>query len=152
MGCNQRMLESDADQISGAVRAKAAGRVLIVGDGDITRDALERLLRTKGFHVVSAQVASPLVYELVAKSPEIDVIVVDVSHGSLEPCSVIERLKSMNRGVKVVLCTSPDSGDSAGKALCAGALAVIVRPFDPNQITGLLRMAMETCTGNDRVE
>jgi two-component system chemotaxis response regulator CheY len=150
MGSDSRMAATVLDATPGPEDAKALGRVLVVGEAEETRHPLESLLRGQGFHVVGAQRPSELVYELVANSPEIDVIVVDVSCCDFEPCSVIRRIKSVNQSAKVVLCSSPDARSSLGEALCAGALAVIVRPFDPDHIAGLLQMAMESDAGNDR--
>lgn len=129
--------------------AKAAGRVLVIGENDYDRDSLQRVLREQGFHVVGAQSPSDLVYELVTRAREIDVIVVDVSEPALDIRQLVTRIRDANPAAKVVLCSPPDAGSRIGRALCAGALAVIMKPFNPGQMTGLLRMAMERTSSND---
>jgi two-component system, chemotaxis family, chemotaxis protein CheY len=131
--------------------AQVAGRVLVIGEDDLDRDALERVLGDQGFQVVGVKSPSALVYELVAHAHEIDVIVVDVSALAQDIRQLMTRIKSANPTAKVVLCSSPDAGSHIGHALCAGALAVIMKPFDPSQMTGLLNMAMERSISNDLV-
>jgi DNA-binding response OmpR family regulator len=124
------------------------GRVLVIGCHGDERDFLGEVLRDRGFAVDSIQAPNARLYENVALARDADVIVIDVGCDH-DPTLLVTRIKSLNRRAKVVLCSDGMSAARLARGLCAGALGVIMKPFDPRQLAGIVRMAMETTARND---
>lgn len=126
-----------------------AGRAVIIGEREVACRTLERLFGQRGYEVSSADAREALSCEVMKLAGEVDVVVLDVGQ-QFDTTWVVGRIREACPCARVVLCSTPDAAKGIGAALCAGALAVIMKPFDPRQLADLIRMAMERQPRNDR--
>jgi len=114
--------------------------IAVVDDDSSFREALVDLMMFAGFRVEAFASG-----EAVLGSPRLDAFegfLLDVQMPGLDGLAVLKGLRS--RGVKApaVFVTSRDDDALRERARAAGALAVFGKPFDADQLVGLLRTAL----------
>ena len=72
-----------------------------------------------------------------------DVVAVDVAIPRIDGLRLIERLREMDPGVRVIVCTAEASRDIVTQAFRCGALDYVLRPFKPERMNTALERA--TC-------
>ncbi len=116
-------------------------RVLIVDDEDIVRESLTEWLRDDGHQVKAASSARDAL-RLVAEQT-FDVALVDIKMPRTDGLELQARLREKAPDLSVIIMTAYASVESAVKALKAGAYDYMVKPFDPDELSHLLRRAQE---------
>lgn len=112
-----------------------AGHVLLVDDEELIRATGKRLLGALGYRVtVVAGGADGL--EVYARDPRaIDLVLLDLGMPDMNGQECFRRLRSLDPGVRVLLCTGNTDPQFVDELLDAGALGVVTKPFDVNQLT-----------------
>lgn len=119
-----------------------AGPVVVIGEGEAARQTLERLFGAGQFQVVTTLISAWLSHVLESLSGEVDLVVLEVSR-KLDASSIVAAIRRAYPCARVVLCLSPEAAPGVGAALSAGALAVIMKPFDPRHLNGLMRLVLD---------
>jgi len=117
--------------------------VLVVEDSEQTREALEIILRSKGFWVKSMATAQEAIPWLTV-GPLPDRVVVDYYLLSGVGTSLIEELRKMDAGnrVPVVVMTAapPSKVDELKKSTALlGPIRFVEKPFEPEQLLEALQ-------------
>jgi DNA-binding NtrC family response regulator len=115
--------------------------MLVVDDETIVRESLGAWLREDGHRVDTAESARQAL-RLVAENTY-DVALVDIKMPNMDGLELQARLAEAEPELTVIIMTAYASVDTAVHALKAGAYDYIVKPFDPDELSHLIRRAQE---------
>jgi DNA-binding NtrC family response regulator len=116
-------------------------RILVVDDEAIVRDSLGGWLRQDGHEVKTAESAKEALR--LAAEGGFDLALLDIKMPGMDGLELQSRLSSAAPGLTVVMMTAYASVDTAVQAMKAGAYDYIVKPFDPDDLSMLIRRAGE---------
>jgi DNA-binding NtrC family response regulator len=121
----------------------AAGtlRILIVDDETIVRDSLGAWFRQDGHRVDVAESAREAL-RLVGAN-RYDIAFLDIKMPGMDGLELQARLAAADPELSVVLMTAYASVETAVKAMKNGAYDYIVKPFDPDDLSMLVKRAAE---------
>ncbi|MGR9107011.1 MAG: sigma-54-dependent transcriptional regulator [Gammaproteobacteria bacterium] len=106
--------------------------VLIVEDDASLRDALSDTLELAGFTVRTAADGLDALEKLATL--KVGVVVSDVQMDNMDGLTLMENLAVQSKGLPVILMTAYGTIQKAVKAMQAGAVDYLVKPFDANTL------------------
>jgi DNA-binding NtrC family response regulator len=115
--------------------------ILVVDDEAIVRDSLEGWFRQDGHRVKTAENAKEAL-RLVAQE-HFDIALVDLKMPGMDGLELQTRLAAASPDLTLILMTAYASVDTALTAMKAGAYDYIVKPFDPDDLSLLIKRAAE---------
>jgi len=113
--------------------------ILIVDDEESVRDSLYNWFIEDGYAVECAENAKKALHLLEDK--EFDIILADIKMPGMDGMEMHRRIKALNRDSIVIIMTAFASVDTAVQALKDGAFDYITKPFDPDDLSHLIRNA-----------
>ncbi len=113
--------------------------ILIVDDEESVRDSLYNWFIEDGYIVECAGNAKIALQMLEEK--EFDIILADIKMPGMDGMEMHRRIRSLNRDSIVIIMTAFASVDTAVQALKDGAFDYITKPFDPDDLSHLIRNA-----------
>ena len=116
-------------------------RLLVVDDEAIVRESLGGWFRQDG-HSVDVAASAKEALALVA-TQRYDIALVDVKMPGMDGLELQRRLSAANPDTTVIVMTAYASVDTAIQAMKDGAYDYIVKPFDPDDLSQLIRRAAE---------
>ena len=102
--------------------------VAVVDDEETIRKALKRLLRSAGIAVESYASGQEFLQSLPAQLPQC--VVLDIGMEGMTGLDVQARLKAARMAVPVIFITALDDPGDEARAMHAGAIAFLRKPFD----------------------
>lgn len=118
--------------------------ILIVDDEESVRDSLYNWFIDDGYHVACAENAKEALSILESKN--FDIILADIKMPGMDGLEMHRRIKSLNKDSIVIIMTAFASVSTAVQALKDGAYDYITKPFDPDDLTHLIRNASKQIT------
>lgn len=120
-------------------------RALIVDDDPAVLEILSVLLRSDGFEIDTCADGDEAVKRALEWAP--DVVVLDVMMPLSDGVSVCRRLRHefATRSVCIVMLTARASAEDQLVGLRAGADDYVTKPFDPEELVGRVRAAIDRC-------
>jgi DNA-binding NtrC family response regulator len=115
--------------------------ILIVDDEQVVRDSLVHWFTEEGYDVDSADKATDALARLAAR--EFDLVIADIRMPGMDGIELLEKVKSEQLDTSVILMTGYASVDTAVRALKDGAFDYITKPFDPDDLSVVVRNALE---------
>jgi FixJ family two-component response regulator len=115
--------------------------VALVDDEEPVRVALGRLLRLAGHAVLAFASGQEFLDSLATRKP--DCVLLDVHMPGLTGLQVQARLRAMGLELPVVFITASDEADVARRALEAGGLLVLRKPFSNELLLDAVRVALD---------
>ena len=115
--------------------------ILIVDDERIVCESLAEWFRQDGYHVDVARNAKEAL-RFVAKT-NYDIALIDIRMPGMDGLELQTHLTDAKPDMTVIIMTAYSSVESAVKALKAGAYDYITKPFDPDELSLLVRRAGE---------
>ena len=113
--------------------------ILIVDDEESVRDSLYNWFIEDGFRVESAENAKRAL--TILESNQFDIILADIKMPGMDGLEMLRRIKSIKPDSIVIVMTAFATVDTAVKALKDGAYDYVTKPFDPDDLTHLIRNA-----------
>ncbi len=113
--------------------------LLIVDDEESVRDSLYNWFIEDGFHVACAENAKEAL--MVLESGSFDIILADIKMPGMDGLEMHRRIKLLNPEAIVIIMTAFASVETAVQALKDGAYDYITKPFDPDDLSHLIRNA-----------
>jgi DNA-binding NtrC family response regulator len=113
--------------------------LLIVDDEESVRDSLYNWFVEDGFEVSCAANAKEALSML--ESESFDIILADIKMPGMDGMEMHRRIRSLNPESIVIIMTAFASVETAVQALKDGAYDYITKPFDPDDLSHLLRNA-----------
>jgi DNA-binding NtrC family response regulator len=114
--------------------------VLIAEDEALLRRILAGLLEGEGYRVVTAGDGREALERFAAE--RVDLVLTDIRMPGIEGLDLLDRLKSVDPDVLVIVMTAFSSVDSAVAALRKGAYDYVVKPFVNDDVLASVRNAL----------
>ena len=113
--------------------------ILIVDDEDSVRDSLFNWFIEDGYRVECAEDAKKALNIL--ESEDFDIILADIKMPGMDGLEMLKRIKSLKKDAAVIMMTAFATVDTAVQALKDGAFDYVTKPFDPDDLSHLIRNA-----------
>jgi DNA-binding NtrC family response regulator len=113
--------------------------ILIVDDEESVRDSLYNWFIDDGYRVECAENAKQALSLLVEK--EFDIVLADIKMPGMDGMEMHRRIRALPSEPIVIIMTAFASVDTAVQALKDGAFDYVTKPFDPDDLSHLIRNA-----------
>jgi DNA-binding NtrC family response regulator len=113
--------------------------ILIVDDEESVRDSLYNWFIDDGYRVERAENAKTALALLDER--EFDIVLADIKMPGMDGMEMHRRIKSLPNEPIVIIMTAFASVDTAVQALKEGAFDYVTKPFDPDDLSHLIRNA-----------
>jgi len=113
--------------------------ILIVDDEESVRDSLFNWFIEDGYHVAVAENANKALSML--ESESFDIILADIKMPGMDGLEMLRRIKILKSESIVIVMTAFATVDTAVQALKDGAYDYVTKPFDPDDLSHLIRNA-----------
>ncbi len=113
--------------------------ILVVDDEDSVRDSLSNWFTEDGYRVETAENAKQALSIL--ESDTFDIILTDLKMPGMDGLEMLRRIKSLDKDSIIIVMTAFATVDTAVKALKDGAFDYVTKPFDPDDLSHLIRNA-----------
>lgn len=113
--------------------------LLIVDDEDSVRDSLYNWFIEDGYDVDCAESAKAAL--TMVESNNYDIILADIKMPGMDGLEMHRRIKLLNKDTIVIVMTAFASVETAVQALKDGAYDYVTKPFDPDDLSHLIRNA-----------
>lgn len=113
--------------------------ILIVDDEESVRDSLYNWFIEDGYEVDCAANAKEALAKI--ESEKFDIILADIKMPGMDGLEMHRRIKAFDSSAIVIVMTAFASVETAVQALKDGAFDYITKPFDPDDLTHLIRNA-----------
>lgn len=124
--------------------------ILIVDDEESVRDSLNSWFTDDGYDVKCAENAKKAL--MILEAEEMDIILADIKMPGMDGLEMLRRIKSLNKDAIVIMMTAFATVDTAVKALKDGAFDYVTKPFDPDDLSHLIRNASKQILLTDENE
>jgi DNA-binding NtrC family response regulator len=118
--------------------------ILIVDDEESVRDSLLNWFVEDGYHVECAENANRALSML--ESDNYDIILADIKMPGMDGLEMLRRIKLLKSQSIVIVMTAFATVDTAVQALKDGAFDYVTKPFDPDDLSHLIRNASKQIT------
>ena len=113
--------------------------ILVVDDEESVRDSLSSWFVEDGYRVQVAENAKQALALL--ESANFDIILTDLKMPGMDGLEMLRRIKLLNKDSIIIVMTAFASVDTAVRALKDGAFDYVTKPFDPDDLSHLIRNA-----------
>jgi DNA-binding NtrC family response regulator len=115
--------------------------ILIVDDEESVRDSLYNWFVEDGYRVECAEDAKKALSML--ESDTFDIILADIKMPGMDGMEMLKRIKAIKKESIVIIMTAFATVDTAVQALKDGAYDYVTKPFDPDDLSHLIRNASQ---------
>ena len=115
--------------------------ILIVDDEVSVRDSLYQWFKADGYRVDTAEDAASALKNL-QENPW-DIILLDIKMPGMDGIELQNRIKQIDKNIVTIIITAYAAVDTAIQALKDGAFDYITKPVDPDDLSRLIRNAIE---------
>jgi DNA-binding NtrC family response regulator len=137
---DKRSSASRPDSPAGALR-DASGSILIVDDEFSVRDSLANWFRKDGLRVAAAACAPDALREL--QAGQFDVALLDIRMPGTDGMELLPQMRTIDPNMAVIMITAYAAVETAVQALKMGAFDYVTKPIDPDELSHLVRHALE---------
>jgi DNA-binding NtrC family response regulator len=113
--------------------------ILIVDDEESVRDSLYNWFIEDGYRVECAENATKALSIL--ESDNFDIVLADIKMPGMDGLEMLKRIKTLRKDSIVIIMTAFATVDTAVQALKDGAFDYVTKPFDPDDLSHLIRNA-----------
>jgi DNA-binding NtrC family response regulator len=124
--------------------------ILIVDDEESVRESLLSWFMEDGYHVECAENAKKAL--LILESRSFDIILADIKMPGMDGLEMMRRIKALKSDSIVIVMTAFATVDTAVQALKDGAFDYVTKPFDPDDLSHLIRNATKQISLTEEVE
>jgi CheY-like chemotaxis protein len=126
------------------VRKKSATRVLVVDDEPLVRWSIAETLRAHGCDIVEAGDAHTALAMVRDSATEPDAVMLDLRLPDSDDLALLASFLRLLPGVPVILMTAFGTPEVLEEARRLGAFTVLDKPFELDELDGLIERALET--------
>ena len=127
----------------------AKARVLVVDDEKSMRDLLSITLEKEGYDVLTAAGGEAAIEAL--RRDATDAVITDLRMPKVDGLQVLRAAKEISPDVAVIVITAVASTETAVEAMKLGAYDYITKPFKLDEVSLIVRNALELSETNQRV-
>jgi signal transduction histidine kinase len=117
--------------------------VLVVDDEPDVRYFLEVILKSHGYHVLSARSAETALAMLPLPSGEIDLLFSDVGLPTIDGFELSKRVRQIQPRLKTILCSGYSDGSLKTKMAEEGIEGFVPKPYDMNELLRAIRAVLD---------
>lgn len=117
-------------------------KILVVDDEEIVRNSLLDWLREDGYQVEAAEDGFNALEKI--KEKPWDIALVDLKMPKMDGLELMERIKETQPEVQVIIITAYATVHTAVQAIKEGAYDYLVKPFNPEEISLLIKRLVES--------
>jgi DNA-binding NtrC family response regulator len=118
-------------------------RILVVDDEASIRKRCVRLLSRQGYSVVGAGDSHAALELIQGKNSPFDVLLVDIRMPGMDGLDLLDRVKTIDASVEVIVMTGYATVETAVKAMKSGAYDYLVKPFDVDELAHVVKNVAE---------
>jgi len=122
-------------------KARPLPRILVVDDEAIVLESLAEWFKQDGYSVGTARNGKEALHAVA--DDDYDIALLDIKMPGMDGLELQSRLVEQKPDLTIIIMTAYASVDSAVRALKAGAYDYITKPFDPEELSLLVRRASE---------
>ncbi|NIO29179.1 MAG: response regulator [Candidatus Latescibacteria bacterium] len=115
--------------------------ILIVDDEPAVRDALQSWFQKDGYCTETASDVIDALKKLSVKS--YDIVLLDIKMPNISGIELQKRIKEVDADIVIIMITAYASVETAVEALKEGAFDYVTKPIDPDDLSKLVRRAIE---------
>lgn len=123
--------------------------ILIVDDEESVRDSLFNWFIEDGYRVECAEDALKALKLL--ESDDFDIILADIKMPGMDGLEMLRRIKMLRKDAIIIMMTAFATVDTAVQALKDGAYDYVTKPFDPDDLSHLIRNASKQISLSNEV-
>jgi FixJ family two-component response regulator len=116
--------------------------IAIVDDDHSVREALTSLVRSLGYAAIAFERADDLLKSRRRRS--VACVIADVQMPGMTGLELFDRLSASAKPIPTVLITAYPDDDARERALSAGVIGYLSKPFDEEDLLGCVRSALTT--------
>lgn len=114
---------------------------MIVDDAAFMRMMLKNILTKGGYEICEeAQDGAQAVEKFSESSP--DLIIMDITMPNMDGIEALKKIKSINAGAKVIMCSAMGQEAMVVEAIKSGAMDFIVKPFQGDRLLAAIARVM----------
>jgi FixJ family two-component response regulator len=127
------------------VRMSESGMIAVVDDDEAIREATESFIRSVGFRVV----VFPSAEDFLRSSHLQDTacLIVDVRMPGMSGLDLQRQLATAHYSIPIIFITAHDDADTRARALRAGAVAFLDKPFSDEVLLRAVQAALQSSCG-----
>lgn len=122
--------------------------LFVLDDDDAVRDSLEALLESKGYSVRTFSSSQSFLAETEIISQP-GCLLLDIRMPGLDGLKVLDKLKSLKSPLAIIMITGHGDVSTAVRAMKAGAVDFVEKPFTQKVILGAVQKALESLDNSD---
>lgn len=132
---------------TGEIPTMAAGKfpaptVLVVDDDALVRWSLSESLSNAGYHVLEARDGQDALQQLGAGEDHVEVVLLDMELPDCDDLQLLKDLRRRSLQCPIIMMTAHGTAEAAEQATREGAYRVVDKPFDLEDIVGLVAEAV----------
>lgn len=120
----------------------ATAKILVVDDEEIVCLSCQRVLAEEGYEVVTT-LNGQEAWRLISEET-FDLVIVDLKMPGMDGMELLKEIKKDHPHMPVVMITGFSTVESAVEAMKAGAFDYLPKPFTPDQVTLVVKKALES--------
>ena len=117
-------------------------KLLVVDDEHLIRWSLEQNLKKQGYEVVTAGSGEDALRLVREEQP--DLVLLDIQLPGISGIDVLEKIKAHDDDIIVIMVTANSGLENAVNAMRLGAYDYISKPFNLDELSIVVRKALET--------
>lgn len=117
-------------------------KILVVDDDDIVREILEEILIAESYAVLCVSNGERAVENI--KNEKFDLVLLDLKLNGMDGIQTLEKMKHVENDIAVILLSGYLTVESIDKASRLGICGYIKKPFDLDDLTHKVRIALFT--------
>jgi len=119
---------------------------ILVVDDDIAHRTMLRILLEWEYEIAEADCGAVAI-EKVQRTP-FDLVLMDVCMPEIGGIEALDKIKTLNPGIPIVMMTAYSSNETAAKALEKGAYGYLTKPFDFENLRHTIESAVKNSNTN----
>jgi DNA-binding NtrC family response regulator len=116
-------------------------KILIVDDELSVRTSLQEWFLEEGFNVETAESGEEALNKM--QTGPFDLILLDIKMPGMDGITLQKKIKDIDEDAIIIIMTAYASVDTAVEALKLGAFDYVTKPFDPDDLSQLIRNALK---------
>lgn len=129
-----------------------AARILVVDDQESNVQVVGNILGGLGFEIMAATTGEQALRRLAARPP--DLVLLDLLMPGMDGLEVCRRIRELPGGgeLPVIFLSADDDKNSVVRALEAGGVDYVTKPFNPSELTTRVRTHLALKGARDRLQ
>lgn len=117
-------------------------KILIVDDEDLIRWSLAESLKADNYEILTARSGEEALRHYSEESP--DIVLMDIKMPGIDGIEALKRIKEIDEFAQVIMITAFADVNTAIKAMKAGAVDYIIKPFNIDEVKVIIEKSFES--------